>query len=444
MSVAAYPKYESYRSGVSRRLSFPIPSHWSSDKARFLFKFNKGLTITKEDLEDEGVPCVNYGEIHSKFGFAVDPDRHELKCVSPDYLRGNANSLLKRGDFVFADTSEDIEGSGNFTHLDSDKPTFAGYHTVIARPEPRAHPKYLAYMMDSAAFRRQVQREVKGVKVFSISQGMLKNLEVLLPPHPEQRGIAEFLDGKCNKIDDAVRIKEGQIVLLRERKQIIIQEAVTKGLNPAAPMKDSGIDWIGQIPSHWEVQRNANIFRESKRSGSPDLPVLSVSIHSGVSTTELTDEENIRSVIKIEDRSSYKEVLPGYVAYNMMRAWQGGIGAVRVHGMVSPAYVVAMPLRRINSDYFEYLYRTPAFIWQMDCFSKGIADFRKRLYWDDFRCLVTILPPIEEQEEIVSNIERHLKSIDDAIEIKERQIEALKEFKASIIDAAVTGKIKVI
>jgi len=127
-------------------------------------------------------------------------------------------------------------------------------------------------------------------------------------------------------------LEERQIALLKERKQIIIQNAVTKGLNPNAPMKNSGVDWIGEIPAHWEVRRNAAIFTESKRSGNASLPVLSVSIHSGVSDRELSDDENIRSAIKIEDRTAYKEVRPGFVTYNMMRAWQGGIGAVRTLG----------------------------------------------------------------------------------------------------------------
>ena len=227
MNIAAYPKYDSYGDKVSERLDFSVPSHWESDKVRFLFRFNKGLTITKENLVDTGIPCVNYGEIHSKFGFEVDPVRHALKCVSPDYLKANAGSLLRRGDFVFADTSEDIEGSGNFTHLASDEATFAGYHTLIARPNSRAETRYLAYMLDSSTFRKQVQRAVKGVKVFSISQGLLKNLEVLLPPLPEQRAIAAFLDGKCATIDEAVRIKEEQITVIKEYKTSLINAAVT-------------------------------------------------------------------------------------------------------------------------------------------------------------------------------------------------------------------------
>ena len=171
--------------------------------------------------------------------------------------------------------------------------------------------------------------------------------------------------------------------------------------------------------------------------------MLSVSIHSGVSKEELSEEENIRSIVKIENRSSYKEVLPGDIAYNMMRAWQGGIGAVHTHGMVSPAYVVARPVDYLAGDYFELLYRTPNFIRQMDAASKGIADFRKRLYWDDFRDLMTTLPPLAEQKEIIQYSEQISEKVSYAISIKQDQIATLKEYKNTLINAAVTGKIKV-
>jgi len=284
----------------------------------------------------------------------------------------------------------------------------------------------------------------QGTTFVELSRSKLKDIAFLLPPPAEQRAIAAFLDEKCAKIDEAVRIKEEQIKLLRERRQILIQQAVTRGLNPNAPMKDSGIDWIGQIPAHWEVRRNFALFRETKNSGNADLPVLSVSIHSGVSKEELSEEENIRSIVKIDDRSSYKEVLPGDIAYNMMRAWQGGIGAVYTHGMVSPAYVVARPSDTMIGEYFELLYRTPAFVRQMDANSKGITDFRKRLYWNDFRNLLTLVPPEPEQRHIIGYSDQVTKKVSTAIAIKQDQIAALKEYKTSLINAAVTGKIKVI
>ncbi|CAK8720049.1 restriction endonuclease subunit S [Candidatus Electrothrix aarhusensis] len=167
-------------------------------------------------------------------------------------------------------------------------------------------------------------------------------------------------------------------------------------------------------------------------------------MHSGISSGELGEEENIRGKVKIEDKSSYKLVRPHYIAYNMMRAWQGAIGAVAVDGMVSPAYVVAIPNEiLINSVYFEFQYRTSSFIQQMNRFSKGITDFRKRLYWNEFKQLNTIVPPLRAQEEIVNFIETQSAKIEKSITLQQQQITKLKEYKTILIDHAVTGKIKV-
>jgi len=173
------------------------------------------------------------------------------------------------------------------------------------------------------------------------------------------------------------------------------------------------------------------------------LPLLSVSIHSGVSEDEVSDEENVRGRVKIEDRSKYSLVCPGDIAFNMMRAWQGAIGEVRTSGMVSPAYTIAIPSREILPKFFEYQYRTPIFIQQMDRHSKGITDFRKRLYWDSFKQLITLVPPIEEQKNIVEYINTELAMQDKAIGLLDQQITKLKEYKTTLINNAVTGKIKV-
>lgn len=142
-----------------------VPEHWDIKRFRNLFDFGKGLSITKENLQDEGIPCVNYGEVHSRYGFEVIPERDALKCVDSKYLVFN-NSMLNKGDFVFADTSEDIEGSGNFTYLNSSTRIFAGYHTVITRLKITAIHRYIAYYFDSLSFRNQIRNKVKGVKVF--------------------------------------------------------------------------------------------------------------------------------------------------------------------------------------------------------------------------------------------------------------------------------------
>ncbi len=204
-----------------------IPAHWEVKRFRYLFDCGKGLTITKENLQDEGVPCVNYGEIHSKYGFELDPEKNPLKAVSHDYLENSVSALLDFGDFIFADTSEDLEGSGNFTYLNSDQKVFAGYHTVIARPKAKMIYRHLAYFFDSMSYRSQMRRKVKGVKVYSITQSIIKGTHVILPPEQEQKEIARFLDIETGKINAAITIKQNQITKLNEYKTMLINAAVT-------------------------------------------------------------------------------------------------------------------------------------------------------------------------------------------------------------------------
>ena len=204
-----------------------VPEHWTVLKNRHIFNFSKGLSITKENLQENGVPCVSYGEVHSKFGFEFNPEINDMKFVSEEYLETSKNCLLNSGDFIFADTSEDFEGSGNFSYLNSNSQVFAGYHTVIARLKSKQKPRFFAYIFDSNAHRKQIQTQVKGIKVFSITQGILKDIYSWLPPVHEQDLIVEYLDNECKKIS---LLKAKQIELiekLKEYRSSIISHAVT-------------------------------------------------------------------------------------------------------------------------------------------------------------------------------------------------------------------------
>lgn len=241
-----------------------IPDHWKLKKARYYFSFSKGLSITKENLVDTGVPCVSYGEIHSDFGFEVNPDIHSLNYVSFDYMLGNDKSMLYRGDIVFADTSEDIEGSGNFTQLNSDVETFAGYHTIVARLKTNDNYRFIAYVLDSLNYRQQIRSQVKGVKVYSITNKILKDTFLWSPSIKEQLSIASFLDHKTSIIDALIEKKEQLIEKLKLQRQAIINELVTgkkvwdeqtKTWTKPQKTKDSGIEWLGEIPEEWEVRK---------------------------------------------------------------------------------------------------------------------------------------------------------------------------------------------
>jgi type I restriction enzyme S subunit len=198
---------------------------------RHLFTLIKGLNITKADLLDFGVPCVNYGEIHSRFSFEVNPDIHILRCADIKYLQTNPKSLIKYGDFVFADTSEDIAGSGNFTYLNSNTQAFAGYHTIIARPNKAMNYRYLAFFFDSLLFRKQIQQNVNGVKVYSITRSILNDTYITLPSVDEQQSIMVNLNKQCEYIDKLVGKLNGEITLFTEYRTRLISDVVTGKVN---------------------------------------------------------------------------------------------------------------------------------------------------------------------------------------------------------------------
>ena len=262
------------------------------------------------------------------------------------------------------------------------------------------------------------------------------------------------MDGRCAKIDEAVRIKEAQIKLLAERRQILIQEAVTRGLNPAAPMKDSGIDWIGQIPAHWEISpiRSIFAFRNEKNDPVKTEDILSLSIAHGV--TRYTDEKRGGNKRK-DDLSAYKLARPDDIVLNSMNVIVGAVGRSRYFGAISPVYY-ALFLRDALQDieYFEFIFSNASFQRGLLRYGKGILmklsgtgqlnTIRMKISQDDLKVLPLPKPPVDEQKAIVEYLRTEMSKIEGAILIKNDQIAALKEYKASLINAAVTGKIKVI
>jgi type I restriction enzyme S subunit len=200
-------RYEEYKDTGVKWIP-KIPKHWNIEPFGRHFTYGKGLPITKADLIQEGIPVISYGQIHSKLNRGTTISDELVRYVSPMYLSSNPNSLLKSGDFIFADTSEDIEGSGNFAYNDYETNLFAGYHTLIARPIDLVNTKYLAYLFLSKPWKNQVQSLVNGVKVYSIGKRHLKKSILLFPPLAEQEKIVRFLESKTLCIDAYVAERE--------------------------------------------------------------------------------------------------------------------------------------------------------------------------------------------------------------------------------------------
>jgi type I restriction enzyme S subunit len=267
-----------------------------------------------------------------------------------------------------------------------------------------------------------------------------KYLPCVLPPLPEQAAIVRYLDHVDRRVRRLTRAKRKLIALLTEQKQAIIHRAVTRGLDPDVPLKDSGVEWLGKVPEHWEVRRNGRLFAQRNETGFADLPILEVSLRTGI---RIRDFETSARKQLMSDRDKYKRARTWDIAYNTMRMWQGAVGIAPTDGLVSPAYVIARPLPGTVSRYFEMLFRTSVYMQEVDNYSRGIVKDRNRLYWEDFKAMPSCYPPPSEQSAIVDHLDQATADIDTTITRAEREIELLNEYRTRLIADVVTGKLDV-
>ena len=306
--------------------------------------------------------------------------------------------------------------------------------------------RYMNYLFQTEPFQKRLRQFANGILEIRlrVSSHDILHQKVAVPDYDEQQVIADYLDETCSQINEIIEEVKASIDEYKELKQAVIFEAVTKGLDKNVEMKESTIENLESIPSNWEIRRIATLYEESKETGREDLPILMVSINTGISEGEVGDDDRIRKVVRSEDKSVYKVVHRNDLAYNMMRAWQGGFGAAQVEGLVSPAYVVARPKCELDSRYVEALLRTPIFTEKIRGLSYGVADFRLRLYWTYFKNLRICFPPLEEQRQIADFITAESKKLDALIHEKLELVVELEAYKKSLIYEVVTGKRRVV
>jgi len=426
---------------------FDIPADWEVNKMAYVFSFGKGLSITKEELQDEGIPAISYGDIHSRYGFEVAPEVNELRFVDPKYLKTSRSALLKFGDFVFADTSEDIAGSGNFTHLNSQETTFASYHTITARAIRNLDYRYMAYLFDSEPFRTQIRNSVSGVKVYSITQLILKNAKVLLPPLPEQRAIAALLDERCGYIYGIIADLERQVEVLRQYKKALITETVTKGLDRSAEMKDSGIAWMGEVPKHWEIKRLK--FLGSARNGltySPDNVTdeekgVLVLRSSNIQNSELAFDDNVFVNTRIPREIVLQENDLLICSRNGSRDLIGKCALIDKQTAGSTYGAFMCVYRSRYNKFIHYVFLSEIFGFYLGTFLTSTVNQLTNM--NLYNIIVPIPLDEKEQSVIVEFLDEKCAEADALIANKQRSIDTMWQYKKSLIYEYVTGKKRV-
>lgn len=261
-----------------------------------------------------------------------------------------------------------------------------------------------------------------------------------MPSLSHQTAIAAYLDRETGRIDGLIGEKGRFVGLLREKRVAAISHAVTRGLDPHAPLKPSGQDWLGDIPAHWEQSRLRAHYRPAKRQGFPALTVLSVYRDFGVIEKSSRDD-NINKTP--EDVSSYQLVEPGDLVINKMKAWQGSMGVSEYRGITSPDYIVMVPTRKHEHRYMHNYLRAQPLPQVYRQISNGIRTDQWRLEPDKFLDLPIFLPPNHEQRKIAAFVDAETARIDALIAETERSIALLREKRAALITAAVTGQIDI-
>lgn len=277
-----------------------------------------------------------------------------------------------------------------------------------------------------------IQRQVKW--------HLLKTIQLSIPSLIEQNTIANFLDTETTRIDNLIAKQEKLIELLEEQRKSIISHAVTKGLNPNAPMKDSGVEWLGEVPEHWQQKPIWSLFKRIKRTNFPTERLLSVYRDYGVIPKDSRDDNHNRAS---EDLTPYQLVCANDLVINKMKAWQGSIAISELRGIVSPAYYIYQPKAEYHSKYIHFLIRSAYYIQSYKNYSKGIRVNQWDLESEAFTHIDLLLPSLDEQQKIVAFLDTETARIDNLISKQKSLIEKLKEYRASIISHAVTGKIDV-
>ncbi len=406
-----------------------VPAHWDMERAKWLYQ-QMSRPIREQD---EVVTCFRDGTV------TLRKKRRELGFTNS--LKEIGYQGVRKGDLVIH-AMDAFAGAVGIS--DSDGKSTPVYAVCTTKPGIEVDNRYYAYLVREMARSAWILALARGIRERSTDFRFdtFGNQPVPIPPPDEQKAIADYLDANAAKVRRFIRNRRRLIEVLNEQKQAIINRAVTRGLDPNAPLKPSGIDWLGDIPVHWNIWRNKVLFRERIEAGEPDLPLLVVSLRTGVKIGEEVDERG-RPKRTIEDRTKYRKALVGDIAYNMMRLWQGAVGAVPVDGLVSPAYVVATPTRVGCPRFFEYLFRTPQYMGAVNRESRGIVSDRNRTYWDNFKQIPSPVPPLEEQQAIVVTIDAETRALQQAIRTSECEIDLICEYRTRLITDVVTGKVDV-
>lgn len=425
-----------------------VPSTWEVCKAQRIGRMLKGVGGTKEDVVSSGVPCVRYGDLYTTHDYTITAAR---TFVSTE--RAAEYTPIRFGDVLFAASGETYEEIGKSAVNLILSPACCGGDIVVLRPSIPTHAAFLGYYFDCRFAAAQKASMGKGTTVKHIYPSELNNLLVFLPPLPEQRSIAAHLDRKTAEIEAVIAAKERMIALLQEQRQALVSRAVTRGVDPSVPTKDPGVEWLDLVPAHWAVERLKFSLSLLEQGWSPQCDsrlaegdewgVLKVGCVNG---NDFDPSEQKALPAGVEPEARY-EIRPGDILLSRgnTRELVGSASLVRE---VRPRLLLCDLLYRLrvrpdraDAEYLVHQLRSRSVRFQIERDASGTSNSMKKIGQETIREFIVCLPPVQEQKKIVAHIRREARRIDGTVKTITDQDAKLREYRQTLISAAVTGQL---
>lgn len=441
--MVKYQQYDEYKDSEVEWLE-KVPSHWQPVPIKYLASekdtlFLDGDWIESKDISDSGIRYITTGNVgegqykEQGTGFISDQVFQKLNCsevFEQDILISRLNLPIGRACLVPNLNNRIVTSVDN----------------VILRPDIIYCKRFLVHLFSSSEYFHNTANLARGATMQRISRGLLGNIRISLPEKEEQVQIATFLDFETAQIDTLIEKQQTLIQLLKEKRQAVISHAVTKGLNPDSPMKDSGVEWLGEVPEHWEVQRlkyitthNDEVLSEKTKT---EYEIQYVDIGS-VSAIDGIVDINKMSFESAPSRAR-RLVKDGDIIVSTVRTYLKAIAPIispPINLVVSTGFTVIRPTKGLHKDYASYFLRSNVFIANVVSRSVGVS--YPAINSSDLVDIYICKPEYEEQIEISSYLAKQSEKIDDLIVKASHQIELMKERRTALISAAVTGKIDV-
>mgnify|MGYP000903456310 CR=1 FL=1 len=420
-----------------------LPNGWGVRRLAYLGEFLKGRGIARENITDDGVPAILYGDIYTQYDVKTD---RLVKFTTAEVAEGS--EPIQYGDLLLTGSGETKEDIGKCVAYLGKERAYAGGDVIILRQD-QVDSLFLSYVLNSAPSVAQKTQMGKGEIIVHIYSSDLRNLVFALPPLTTQRRIASYLNEETARIDALVKAKQEMLALLEKKRAALVSQAVTKGLDLKVQMKDSGIEWLGEIPEHWEVRRFKFLTTERLMYGANEAAEeIEPTWPRYVRITDVTEQGTLRD-------ETFRSLAPEIAAPYLLQ--EGDILFARSGATVGKSfryqqqwgvacfagYLIRMrcDLEQVSPEYVELFTTTPAYWAQVGAgtIQATIPNFSAEKYGD----VVMPLPSLKEQRAIVKRVAHEgepLKRMEAAIT---ESIGFLARRRAALITAAVTGRMNI-